>query len=269
MSKDSLLPITKCEGCVFATLDKDVQIGCDLKRHEKLGFSTLDNEKTFTLGRFCNTYRPDAWLAELNFEQRMDNKTAVMEEVHSRLGFVIRFDLESEDPIGDLSKTLTSIQSVAKYVVVINEKVEYNEDIWGTFIKHFGEDPKTKYHIVQLNTIHRNLETIIDQCFTHAENGWIQCLTSGDQPSENNAENINDFINVKMKKLVMILPKDPANPFTGLTFPAYLFKFLNGNRVKVFRDEMVDSRSFVEKVLAAEKRNETKTVYTWEEFNAS
>jgi hypothetical protein len=48
-----------------------------------------------------------------------------------------------------------------------------------------------------------------------------------------------------------------------------LFKFLNGNGTKIFKDEMVDTRGFITKVLEAEKRGGTKTVYTWEEFNAS
>ena len=154
------------------------------------------------------------------------------------------------------------------YVIVINEKVEYNEEIWGRFITWFGEESDTKYHIVQLNKAHENLATVIDEAFTHAENGWIHCVTSGDEVPNDLLSKIHNFINVRMKKLIMLMPKND-DPFSGLTFPAYLFKFLNGNGVKVFRDEMADSRSFLDKVLDAEKRGETKTVYSWEEFYAA
>ena len=38
---------------------------------------------------------------------------------------------------------------------------------------------------------------------------------------------------------------------------------------KIFKDEMVDTRGFITKVQEEKKRGGTKTVYTWEEFNAS
>ena len=275
MSADSLTPVTKCEGCVFSKLEGSKQIGCDLGRHEKLGFSTLYDDTTFTLERFCNAYRPEEWSSSLDFEDRLDTQDTVMKEVAPRAGFIIRIDHEKEEEIKNLDKTLASITKLSNptgkkpaYVIVINEKVEYNEEIWGRFIAWFGEESDTKYHIVQLNKAHENLATVIDEAFTHAENGWIHCVTCGDEVPNDLLSKIHNFINVRMKKLIMLMPKND-DPFSGLTFPAYLFKFLNGNGVKVFRDEMADSRSFLDKVLDAEKRGETKTVYSWEEFYAA
>ncbi len=271
MPEESLTPVTKCEGCVFAKIE-DIQTGCDLERHTKLGIISDDKDETFTLKRFCNTYRPDKWLSDLDFDQRLDIESEVMKEIYPKVGFIINFDLESENPIGNLEKTLKSIPQAENgtlYVVVVNEKVEYNEEIWGSFISNFGEVSKIKYHIVQLNHVYSDIDMLIDQSFTHAQNGWVQCLTSGDEVDENCIGKIHELINIKMKKLIMILPKNEKDPFSGLVFPAYLFKFLNGNGVKVFRDEKADSRSFITKVLEAEKRGETKTVYTWEEFYAA
>jgi len=268
------IPVTKCKDCVFAT--GDIQVGCDLGRSVKLGVEDLKaGETSFTLKRFCNAYRPEEWSASLDFSDRMNPAETVMREVAPRAGFVIRLDHKRGDEINNLNKTLESIKALPSpngkehaYVTVINEKVEFNEDIWGCFISHFGEDPKTKYHIVQLNTAHKQLATMIDQAFGHSQNGWVHCLTAGDEVPNDFLNRIHYFVNVEMKMLVALLPKS-ENPFSGLTFPAFLFKFLNGNGVKVFRDEMMDSRPFVEKILEAEKRGKTKTVYTWEEFDAS
>ena len=58
---------------------------------------------------------------------------------------------------------------------------------------------------------------------------------------------------------------EPTSGIDGLTFPAYLFKFLNGNKTKMFNDEMTDSRQFLEKVRDAEKRGGSKTIYEWHE----
>ncbi len=275
MSAESLTPVTKCEGCVFSKLEGGKQVDCDLARHEKLGFSTLSDETTFTLERFCNTYRPEEWISNLEFEDRLNIKEVAMKEVAPRAGFIIKLDHTKGDEIEDLDKTLASIKKIKTptgkehpYIIVVTEKVEYNEDIWGKFISYFGEDPVTKYHIVQLNQVHKNLSTIIDATFTHFQNGWVQCLTSGDEVPDNFLNKIHNFVNVEMKQIVMLLPKSDS-PFSGFTFPAFLFKFLNGNSAKVFKDDMVDTRSFLNKVLAAEKRGGTKTVYTWEEFYAA
>jgi len=271
----SEVPVTKCEGCIFSELEGDKQVGCDLKRHEKLGVSTLSDDSSFTLKRFCNAYRPDEWVSSLDFSERLEPVETVMKEISPRVGFVIKLDHKRNDEINDLNKTLESIKALPSrndeehaYVTVINEKVEFNEEIWGRFITYFGEDPKTKYHIVQINSAHKELETMIDEAFGHSQNGWVHCLTAGDEVPDDFLNRIHHFINVEMKMLVLLLPKSD-NPFTGLTFPAFLFKFLNGNGTKIFKDEMVDTRGFITKVLEAEKRGGTKTVYTWEEFNAS
>ncbi len=273
----SEMPITKCEGCVFAQIEEtplgDVQTGCDLKRDLKLGVKEFKSgENSFTLERFCNTYRPEKWLSDLDFEQRLDPEGTVLEEIYPRIGFIVKLDLESDNPIGDLNKTLESICGMEKkkaaYVIVVNEKVEYNEEIWGLFITYFGEEPETKYHIVQLNETHKNIVTIIDASFGHAQNGWIQCLTSGEEIKKTILVDLHNFTNVDMNRLIMLLPTS-EDGFSGITFPAFLFKFLNGNGAKIFSDETVDSRSFITKVLEAEKRGETKTVYSWEEFYAA
>ena len=108
--------------------------------------------------------------------------------------------------------------------------------------------------------------TLVDEAFGHAQNGWIMTVTSDETVAPDTLTKLNKVINVDMRQMIMI---EPSGEFSGLVFPAYLFKFLNGNRIKIFQDEMVDGRGFIEKVKEAEKRGGTKTVMTWEEFNAS
>ena len=52
MPEESLTPVTKCEGCVFAKIE-DIRTGCDLERHTKLGIISDDKDETFTLKRFA------------------------------------------------------------------------------------------------------------------------------------------------------------------------------------------------------------------------
>ena len=91
-------------------------------------------------------------------------------------------------------------------------------------------------------------------------------LTSGDTLTKDIAGTIHKIINIDMRQVVLVEPHDGYN---GMIFPAYLFKFLNGNKVKVFQDEIVDGRGFLEKVRDAAKRTNTNNLLSWEEFNAS
>ena len=214
-------------------------------------------------------------------KKSLDPEATVLEEVSPRIGFFINFDTDPEDTgeYGNdvivceemLAKTLESIANIKgtpSYVIVINDRVEHNQFIWEQFFKLFGEKVKdTKYHIVQIETRPEKVEKLVDESFRHAENGWIYTVNSGDVVSPSILEDIHEYINIKMKKLMMIKPSGDA--FSSMVFPAFLFKFLNGNKQKIFQDTTSTEGSFIEKMEEADKRSPTKTVITWEEFNAS
>jgi hypothetical protein len=259
---------THCDKCLFANRKDGVQIGCTLNRDKKLGVEKVENN-SFLLQRFCNTYRPQAWLDNLDFEQSMNPEAQVLKEVMPRIGFFVRLDTKLSNAIEHLEKTLKSISSINEvepaYVVVITDKVEYNEEVWALFLQLFGEESKTKYHIVQCTYTTDQVFSLIDEAFTHAQNGWLMTLSSGESVDEDIILKLNKTINVDMRQVTLVRNVDE---FTML-FPAYIFKFLNGGRSKIFSDEVVDSDSFVAKMEKAEKRGGTKTIITWEEFNAS
>jgi hypothetical protein len=262
--------VSHCKNCVFAKYNNDhKQISCSLNRHDKLGVEKIV-ENNFELQRYCNTFRPKEWMQQLSFEESLNPEDTVLQEVHPRIGFFVKLNTEESNAIDALELTINSISKLdgrkAAYVVVINDKVEYNEEIWGLFIKYFGEvSETTKYHIVQLNEKPSKMIEIIDEAFPRAENGWVMCTSSGLRVRPETLEKLHDLINKQMKQLTMIEPHDN---FNGLMFPAYLFKFLNGNKTKTFQDEVVDSNEFIQKVRNAEERGKTKTIMTWKEFYA-
>jgi len=262
-------PRTNCQNCVFAKKENDTQVGCDLERHVLLGVEELREDGNFTLERFCNTYRPEEWVQELELDEAMNLEATVLQEVFPRIGFFVRLDTEKTNAIEDLDKTIKSIVQIKgespAYVAIITDKVEYNDEIWSKCVQYF-DDIGTKYHIVQLRTKPKNVISVLDEAFTHAQNGWIYSTTSGESVPANTLTRLHELTNVQMKQLVMI---EPYDDFNGLIFPAFLFKFLNGNNAKLFSDENLDSRSFRQKVKAAEERGKTKNILTWEEFDAS
>ena len=264
-----MIPYTKCNGCVFAKLDGPKQAGCDLDRAIELGVQDNDEDGYFVLSRFCNTYRPKEWLAELSVSESEDTKRTVMEEVYPRVGFFVLLDTSKENAIENLKETLLDIQNQelisARYVIIINDKVEYNEEIYNMLGDMFEYD-QTQYHIVQLQMLPENAGNKIDEAFKHAKNGWAYVTSSGESVPRNLIHRIHKRINVDMKRLVVVKPYGNIN---GLLFQTALFKFVNGNKTKLYQDEIIDSRSFLEKVEAAFAESDDETLITWSKFDES
>lgn len=256
---------TKCENCVFAvkknTGSQHEQSGCIMDRSRKLGVAeTIDG--SYILNRYCNTFRPQQWLDELTAEQQMNASQVVLDEVAIRMGFIIDLD-PTPDAINQLRITLDDIANqegyAPAYVVVVTPKVEYNEEIWTLLLEFFGERKGIKFHITQT----RDSGFDVDAAFEHAQNGWIYLTTSGERVARNLMAIADKRMNVDMKKLMVVKPYEGIN---GFMFPAYLFKFLNGNRPKVYGDETVDTGSFVEKIEKAAENSSPELFIEWDEF---
>lgn len=262
---------TSCNGCYFANKKGESQVGCSLGRHELLGVQSLQDDGSFMLKRFCNTYRPEEWAKSLSVKKSLNPEATVLDEVFPRIGFFVKFDTEPSDCEDMLSKTLDSIAAIERkpaYVVVINDKVEHNQFIWEKFFELFGDTVKnTKYHIIQIETKPEKIESLIDESFRHAQNGWIYTIKSGQTVDSDILKKIHNYINIQMKKLMLVKPK--GDVFSSMLFPAFLFKFLNGNKQKIFQDATSSEGSFLDKMEEADKRSTSKTIVTWEEFYAS
>ena len=264
-----MIPHTKCNGCVFAEFGEFTQKSCELSRASKLGIEEKDNDGFFILSRFCSAYRPQGWLDDLSDEEKLDKEKVVMEEVSPCVGFFVLLKTDEENAIDKLKQTLKDIQDqthgVPRYVVVINDKVEYNQEIYNILASRFDFE-KTEYHMVQLEHEPKTQFHRLDPAFIHAKNGWIYVTSSGEKIDKDLILKIHKRINIDMKKLVVVQPYDDIN---GMIFQAALFKFLNGNKTKLYQDEVIDSRSFLEKVQAAAKNSGKETLITWSEFNES
>ena len=254
---------TTCKDCVFARSENGEQESCDLNRLEKLGFHKDEKEKCFVVERFCNTARPQEWVDSLSFEESLDLKKTVMKEVVPRIGFLLYFDSETKDPLKSLEKNISEIMSqkyLPRYIIIANEKVEYNQAIQKILAESLPEE--VHHHIVQMLQKPNTKVEIIDECFKHALNGWVYVTTCGEKIPNTLMQTFNRLINEDMEKITVVKPYDG---FNGMVFQAALFKFLNGNKPKVWSVEDVDQRPFLEKVKDLDKE---QSIMSWEEFNA-
>ena len=267
---------THCEGCVFLIETEGKQTGCQLYRAEKLGIKESQDD-SFVLNRYCNTWRPEEWISELSLEEYNNRHQIAIKEVIPRVGFFVLLDTSKDAAdnlvsMEDLKKTIQDIQNQtihqARYIVVITDKTEYNQEIQKMLVENFDHD-KTLHHLIKVSSIPEQKMFLIDECFKHAKNGWIYVTTSGEPIDQELIEKINQRTNIDMKRLSVIKPYDD---FNGLLFSTPLFKFLNGNRKKAYElddgEMYFDERPFLEKI--EDMKDDTKeTLITWEEFNAS
>ena len=259
---------TSCKGCLFAEYTKDTQTGCKLNRAEKLNPKNdllLDGEKHhYTFNRFCNTYRPEEWKIILSDEEEQDMVNTVMKEVCPRLGFFVFLDSE-EGMLDRLKVTLKDIKEQsfgqARYIALINSRVEYNEQLHEILRDNF-DFQETEFHIVQ-TLVDSKSNFLLDEAFRHAKNGWAYVTTSGENVRLDLLEKIHDRINVDMKRLVLVKPYDDLN---GMIFQTAIYKFLDGSRKLQHKDTGEDmSLSFVEKVEGM-NTSDPDTIITWKEF---
>jgi len=261
---------TSCAGCVFAKAKDGKQYGCALNRLENLQQSETEEKDGIEykkVSRFCNTYRPEQWLDNMSLDEQMKADSVVMKEVRPRVGFLVHLDHDKENPLNYLESTLMGIrdqsESEARYVIVTNTKVEYNEQIHEMLRKFFDED-KTEIHILQILEVPENNFWLVDEAFRLALNGWLYVTTSGEQVDRNLLKDLHEHLNLKLKKLSVVLPYDDINGFLVQTS---LFKYLNGNKTKVWDLENKDSRMFLDKAKDLDKNGDC--ILEWSQVNVA
>lgn len=269
-----------CSGCVFTEMTPGSggfwQTGCELNRIEKLdaNVSMEDGGEAGSFAhfnRFCNTYRPSQWLDLIEGSPQSN----VMREVSPCVGFFVIFKNDAENPLEELKKTILSIKNQkghhqARYVVVLNDKVQYNAEVLnllkGAFDDHQlkGHLP-TEYSFVQsVKNTESNFD-LLDEAFAKAKNGWAYFTESTTAVPLDLLDRIHQRINVDMKRLVAVEPKDEN--LNGMIFQTAVFKLVSGSRPMVDSETLLlNSKNFIERVKEIETED-PDTIITWEEFN--
>ena len=270
-----------CKGCVFAEMIAGSggywQEGCKLERLQKLVSDKdqveqdQDGSCYAVFDRFCNAYRPKEWSSKVPEE---DREKTIMREVSPTVGFFIVFDHTIDNPLDRLRETLLSIKNQegdhqARYVVITNDKPEYNPEMHDMLSLLFDEHQleghlPTEYNIILTLTDFESNFDIVDEAFTKAKNGWIYITQSNTPVQTNLLQKIHERINIDMRRLVVVEPKDES--LNGMIFQAAVFKFLKGS--KPILDEetlLLDSKNFIERIKNMDT-DDPDTIITWEQF---
>jgi hypothetical protein len=255
-----------CEKCVFAEYTsfkgKDIQYGCRLNRVQKLNpedrYEESDNKSFFVFNRFCNTMRPQEWLeqycnSDLNFAVK-----EAREEVRPRLSFIVKFDYNM-DTFKQIMDSIRNQIDTRKFIIVINDKPEYNIEIFSLLEEMYKDSKLVSYHILMPPNELQYIYDTIDEALAFCKNGWIVFLDEGEIPPFNLAEKIDNRINDELRRFVYCNKKDNKT----FIIQAAIYKLLGGNSPKILEDGSMDQRSFLERINEL-KAEDPDCLISWE-----
>lgn len=251
-----------CKNCVFAICENEQQIDCKLNRLEKLkpNYKSEPLEDNFySFNRMCNTFRPKHWLSTYHNDDIEIAQKEVYAEIYPRLTFIIEFNYDLYNLISILHDIENQTIPNRKFVIIINDKPEYNEDIFKNMQSILTTNVGA-YHIVQ--TIEEDMiYGKSDEGFKFAKNGWTVFLKEGETVPRNFAEKIHNRINIEMKRFIFCQSKTN----TKMVIQSAIYKLLNGNKPKVISEDTVDNRPFIEKFNDLEQ-TDPDSVIEWEKL---
>ena len=242
---------THCKGCIFAKKKLDLDgNSCDFHRLEPFNATEIV-DGYYRFERYCNTYRPQEWLDKVEGEPFMQ---AILES-DIKMGLTINFcGAELVDLDATLSEAFNKVVKPS-YVIVINDKPEYNKEIYQT-VAEYDLHP-SRIHIVQI--LNKEEKYYLDEAFRFARPGYMTYVYAGDELPLNYIDTINNYVNVEMGFFSLCFSSDGK-----MIFQTQLFKLLNGNYPKVQADGTFDDDCFVDKVL--KMKGADKCVHLWEKF---
>jgi hypothetical protein len=247
-----------CKGCVFAetvmVMGQETQTGCMVdNRHKKLSKDNKTKDGYSQFNRFCNAYRPNVWLQENN-QSLTDAVETVKKEVYPRTTFIIKFNKDLEF-LQNLLNTINN-QTIdnRKFVVVINDQVEYNVVVFDMMSKALTNNIGG-FNLMQIVDTDKEF----DEAFANAKNGWTIFLEEGEMIETNLAEKLNRRVNQEMRRIVYA--QDASGKKTIVQ--SAIYKALGGNQPLLRSDGTVDTRSFVEK-LQDMNSEDSDSITTWE-----
>lgn len=258
-----------CKDCVFSenilVNGKSVQYGCMLNRSQKLNpeekFESDENSSYYVFNRFCNTRRPKEWLEEY-YSGNMDSAViGVMSEVRPRLSIIIDFNYDM-DLLKENFSIIENQMESRKFVIVINDKIEYNMEIFTTLDTLYQKGKIAQYHILMPVADTPTYDSI-DDSIKFCKNGWIVFLDKGDKLPADLTEVIDNRINSEMKRFVYCKKENKT-----FIIQAAIFKLLGGNSPKIMSDGSINNDDFITRVNNLQYKDNDCVVEWSDLFNA-
>lgn len=203
-----------CKGCVFATIYKTGQVGCELNRLEpfKENGATieLNTDEGYHVinGRYCSTYRPQGWAKH---KDKWRLPLIVRAETLTTFEVLIYIGPDDKEPFDRLILTLANLHNQllkpSNIVVIVNQ----DEVAYAKFMKILSKHSTIPYRLDKILRSERNeridMEDALDITVRKCTTDYYTVMYAGHTiPDTEFFANIDEAINVKMKRFSVLLP---------------------------------------------------------------
>lgn len=234
---------TSCLDCCFLNEDKNCQQGLH-SIFLNQGDEIISNESEVRLNRVCQYKRSIDW----NDDKSIENRISICkDEVYiSGTILLISNNKENLEKIIDKLNTSSRIKNFKFLILYTNIKSKDLLEICGNKIK-------SSYRLI-LNTS-SDLNDSIYRSLKYAKNGYFFILDSSKDITDNIFDKVNNFVNIKMYRLLHIKPTDGLHQSVSMV---HLYKYIKGDIEMDFADKLKD---------ISIQENSNAQVFSWEEIN--
>lgn len=241
---------TKCEPCVFATLENGEQVGCQLGRIGKFkqqGLVEPDGDTYYKINSFCNACRNSYWA-----EKQEDIFESIEEEIAVKCDIMIVAENSTKS---EILETINSVKGKViiypnKLFIILNSPdikiVQLFDDI-NSLLKDTG----IKFEIMKVVDKEKPMLEHVDNAVEKSKSQYYGLFKAGNRVPEDFLQTINDLLNVELSRFVMINASDKYN---GLVVQNHIHKALRGNKDGATIDEKIkwlaneqDNKSLIKK----------------------
>jgi hypothetical protein len=222
-----------CNGCVFSQIGLDGdQHGCELKildeiRKESNIFNLVDGYYQFD--RICPIRSTTP-----------KTKLEIYQDSFIRFHFII---IDK-----DVNKTIQTLDHIYPLIRKNNRVAIATTENFKAIKEHIGDKPN---YFITNSFEDKDAFGLMDECFHKMKNGYTIVLESGEVVTENDLDDINKFVNWKMKRLALV----NNSPFVVNNV---IYKMLKGNKHMSFKDKLDEM---------CEEQTVKSMTYTWEEIH--
>lgn len=216
---------TKCEPCVFKTMENGEQVGCQLGRlgkYKQRGLAESDGDY-YKIKTFCKACRNEEWA-----EDQDDIFESIEQETRVRCDLVII----AEDTIN--SEILTTIRSSVagskiypnKIFVILNSPSIKIVDLFDS-INNELKELNVKFEIIKVLDEDKPILEYVDDAVRKSKAQYYALFNAGNSVPRDFIETIDNLLNVELSRFVMI---DQPDKYKGLVVQNHIHKLLMGNK---------------------------------------
>lgn len=206
---------TKCDECIYAIWNHNIQTGCRLQRLDKFTSELInvDDKKFFKLNGFCNTCRNQEWL------DITGDPTRVFKEIMTQVELVVIVNKENKQYLHDtLAEIKKQIVPFTQVLFVVEHDMRVSE-IFSTL-----QQSGLKFSATQaLKPLDRN--SLIGLAISRLNGQFFMVYTCGSKINPHYVQRLNQIVNDECRKVAVVVTDEDD----GMCYHTAIYKMVYKN----------------------------------------